>query len=51
MDAIVKEMKKEGGFTLPSFGTFTVQKTKGAQGAEPQNPLACQGQSRQDRAF
>ena len=25
--AIVRELKKEGGFTLPSFGTFTVRKT------------------------
>ena len=26
--AIVKELKQNGGFTLPSFGTFTVRKTK-----------------------
>ena len=26
--AIVKELKRKGGFTLPSFGTFTVAKTK-----------------------
>jgi nucleoid DNA-binding protein len=26
--AIVKEMKKEGGFTLQGFGTFRVAKTK-----------------------
>ena len=28
MGAIVKELKKTGKFTLPSFGTFTVKKTK-----------------------
>ena len=28
MDAVVKELKKAGKFTLPSFGTFTVRKTK-----------------------
>ncbi|NHO31613.1 HU family DNA-binding protein [Acetobacter fallax] len=35
MDAIVKEMKKEGGFTLPSFGTFTVKKTKARKALNP----------------
>jgi len=35
MDAIVKEMKKSGGFTLPSFGTFTVRKTKARKGLNP----------------
>ncbi len=35
MDAIVKEMKKNGGFTLPSFGTFTVRKTKARKGLNP----------------
>jgi DNA-binding protein HU-beta len=34
-DAIVKEMKKTGGFTLPSFGTFTVKKTKARKGVNP----------------
>jgi len=43
--AIVSEMKKEGGFTLLSFGTFTVRKTK-AQSAEPAHRRA--GQGRQD---
>jgi DNA-binding protein HU-beta len=33
--AIVKEMKKEGGFTLPSFGTFTVKKTKARKALNP----------------
>ena len=33
--AIVKEMKKNGGFTLPSFGTFTVRKTKARKGMNP----------------
>jgi DNA-binding protein HU-beta len=35
IDAIVKEMKKEGGFTLPSFGTFTVKKTKARKALNP----------------
>jgi DNA-binding protein HU-beta len=35
MDAIVKEMKKEGKFTLPSFGTFTVRKTRARKGLNP----------------
>jgi DNA-binding protein HU-beta len=28
IEAIVKDLKKNGKFTLPSFGTFTVRKTK-----------------------
>jgi DNA-binding protein HU-beta len=35
IDAIVKEMKKTGGFTLPSFGTFTVRKTKARKALNP----------------
>jgi DNA-binding protein HU-beta len=35
VDAIVKTMKKEGKFTLPSFGTFTVRKTKARKGKNP----------------
>ena len=35
MDAIVKEMKKAGKFTLPSFGTFTVRKTRARKGLNP----------------
>jgi DNA-binding protein HU-beta len=35
IDAIVKEMKKSGGFTLLSFGTFTVRKTKARKGLNP----------------
>jgi DNA-binding protein HU-beta len=34
IEAIVKEMKKEGSFTLPSFGTFRVAKTKGPHGTK-----------------
>ena len=33
--AIVKQLKKEGGFTLPSFGTFRVVKTKARAGLNP----------------
>lgn len=36
MDAIVRELKKNGKFTLPSFGTFTVRKTKARKGINPQ---------------
>jgi DNA-binding protein HU-beta len=35
MEAIVREMKKNGGFTLPSFGTFTVRKTKARKAMNP----------------
>jgi nucleoid DNA-binding protein len=35
IDAIVKEIKKSGGFTLPSFGTFRVAKTKARKGLNP----------------
>jgi DNA-binding protein HU-beta len=35
MQAIVKELKKNGKFTLPSFGTFTVRKTKARKGVNP----------------
>ena len=34
MDAVVKELKREGKFTLPSFGTFTVRKMSFGQGVE-----------------
>jgi DNA-binding protein HU-beta len=40
IDAIVKDMKKEGGFTLPSFGTFTVRKTKARKGVNPRTGAA-----------
>ena len=33
--AIVKELKKAGKFTLPSFGTFSVRKTKARKGLNP----------------
>ncbi len=33
--AIVKDIKKEGGFTLPSFGTFRVAKTKARKALNP----------------
>jgi DNA-binding protein HU-beta len=35
MAAIVKELKGSGGFTLPSFGTFRVVKTKARKGLNP----------------
>lgn len=35
MAAIVRELKKSGKFTLPSFGTFTVRKTKARKALNP----------------
>ena len=35
IDAIVAQLQKEGGFTLPSFGTFTVKKTKARKALNP----------------
>jgi len=35
IDAIVRDLKKEGGFTLPSFGTFRVTKTKARKALNP----------------
>jgi DNA-binding protein HU-beta len=33
--AIIKEMKREGSFTLPGFGTFRVVKTKAREALNP----------------
>ncbi|MCI0753208.1 HU family DNA-binding protein [Teichococcus vastitatis] len=35
ISSIVEEMKKHGGFTLPSFGTFSVRKTKARKAMNP----------------
>jgi DNA-binding protein HU-beta len=35
LNAIVKELKKTGKFTLPSFGTFTVHRTKARKALNP----------------
>lgn len=35
MAALVRELKKEGGFSLPSFGTLRVVKTKGRKAVNP----------------
>jgi DNA-binding protein HU-beta len=35
MGAIVRELKKNGKFTLPSFGTFSVRKTRARKGLNP----------------
>ncbi|MGI4940954.1 MAG: HU family DNA-binding protein [Janthinobacterium lividum] len=35
MAAIVRQMKADGGFTLPSFGTFRVVKTKARKAMNP----------------
>jgi DNA-binding protein HU-beta len=39
--AIVRELKKNGRFTLPSFGTFIVRKTKARKGLNPRPPCKC----------
>ena len=35
VDSIVHQLKSTGGFTLPSFGTFTVKKTKARKALNP----------------
>ena len=35
IEAIVRDLKKQGGFTLPSFGTFKVSKTKARKALNP----------------
>jgi DNA-binding protein HU-beta len=40
IDAIVKQLKKEGKFALPGFGTFTVRKTKARKGLNPRTGAA-----------
>jgi DNA-binding protein HU-beta len=35
IEAIVMALKKEGGFTLPGFGTFRVAKTKARKALNP----------------
>ncbi len=35
IQAIVRQLKRDGGFTLPSFGTFTVRKTKARKALNP----------------
>ena len=35
MAAIVRQMKADGGFTLPSFGTFRVVRTKARKALNP----------------
>lgn len=35
IDAIVQAMKKNGKFTIPGFGTFTVRKTKARKALNP----------------
>ncbi len=35
MDAIIKQMRRAGKFTLPSFGTFTVRKTRARKALNP----------------
>ncbi|MDD2859504.1 MAG: HU family DNA-binding protein [Acidiphilium sp.] len=37
IDAIKSELKTRGKFTLPGFGTFTVQKTKARKAVDPRN--------------
>jgi DNA-binding protein HU-beta len=35
MHAIIRSLKREGKFTLPSFGTFTVRKTRARKALNP----------------
>lgn len=35
VDAITKELKRKGMFSLPGFGTFKVRKTKARKGFNP----------------
>jgi DNA-binding protein HU-beta len=35
MQAIMRELKKSGKFTLPKFGTFTVRKMKAGKALNP----------------
>jgi DNA-binding protein HU-beta len=35
ISGIIQEIKKTGKFTLPSFGTFTLRKTKARKGVNP----------------
>jgi DNA-binding protein HU-beta len=35
IDAIVKELKREGTFQIPSFGTFRVRRTAARKGRNP----------------
>lgn len=35
IDAIVKELKREGIFQIPSFGTFRVRRTAARKGRNP----------------
>jgi DNA-binding protein HU-beta len=38
--AIIGELKKNGKFTLPSFGTFTVRETKARKAMNPRTGAA-----------
>jgi DNA-binding protein HU-beta len=40
IDAIIGELKKNGKFTLPSFGTFTVRETKARKAMNPRTGAA-----------
>jgi DNA-binding protein HU-beta len=40
IEAIVKQMKRDGKFTLPGFGTFKVAKTKARKGLNPRTGAA-----------
>jgi DNA-binding protein HU-beta len=40
LEAIIKELKKSGKFTVAGFGTFTVRKTKARKGLNPRTGAA-----------
>ena len=51
MDAIVRELKTSGKFTLPSFGTFTVRKMKAGKALNPRTGEAIKVRARKTVRF
>lgn len=37
LEAIIRDMKRKGKFTLPGFGTFSVKKTKARMALNPRD--------------
>jgi DNA-binding protein HU-beta len=51
IQALVKEMKKTGRFTLPNFGTFVVHKTKSRKAMNPRTGEAIRVRARKTVRF
>lgn len=51
LDAIVKELKKSGKFTLPSFGTFKVVKTRARKALNPRTGASIRVKARKTVRF